>query len=533
MESISETPTPKQQARLHEVADLMLEIYNTLARMLYLEPEWIHPGPHDLTPLMPLYECLHLDPSIIYLYHILPYVKGPDWPMDFFMGNSFADFRDPHQVRQGRDPFYTEDKPEEMMRPWMTPLSMLGNHQCVLLYDARRNVVGIYDHETGSSHDPSLGVIQKWNDRKEKVYFIRKDGVETPCDALQAEKYMKEEEVDYKEEEGGDEEQEDRSGNGDTNIWDDMDARPAGRVLRDIVRWYHELLMTPGGGDHAGQKWYEELVRPLYRKHGWPGEDFDADGFLVDQVRAVAAERAKDRAEKPFEELKNLKYSLKECEEKTALAMPQWQEKIAQARNPDEEWLVRWEMWFDDLTARGLQRSLERAEDSIGLGGESQMHKDLPLWELREVQVEFQSKKRRLEALEQELSGSSQEQERIRRAEKETAISERAYLASLADAERLCPGRPPFPLDPCEVYRARIGRWATAIENSEQDAADIRQWMKQLPEGADGARKLAEERLDYLGGCIEGCKKQWQRYVEAMEKLAQKSRAEKAVSRIG
>lgn len=36
--------TPKQKARLHEVADLMLQIYQTLARARYISASWIHPA---------------------------------------------------------------------------------------------------------------------------------------------------------------------------------------------------------------------------------------------------------------------------------------------------------------------------------------------------------------------------------------------------------------------------------------------------------------------------------------------------------
>ena len=67
-----------------------------------------------------------------------------------------------------------------------------------------------------------------------------------------------------------------------------MDALLATDVLRDVVRWYHELVVTPGGDVwDAGTAWREETVRALYRKHGWPGEDFDADAFVEDQARAT------------------------------------------------------------------------------------------------------------------------------------------------------------------------------------------------------------------------------------------------------
>jgi hypothetical protein len=66
--------TTSQKAQLHEVADLMLEIYRTLARMRYLDSSWIYEGPHNIDALLPMYHSCGLDASIIYLYSILPYI---------------------------------------------------------------------------------------------------------------------------------------------------------------------------------------------------------------------------------------------------------------------------------------------------------------------------------------------------------------------------------------------------------------------------------------------------------------------------
>lgn len=67
--------TPAKTAQLHEVADLMLEIYHTLVRMRYLDASWICEGSHDIDDaLLAIYRAHGLVDSIIYLYSILPYV---------------------------------------------------------------------------------------------------------------------------------------------------------------------------------------------------------------------------------------------------------------------------------------------------------------------------------------------------------------------------------------------------------------------------------------------------------------------------
>jgi len=149
--------TPSQKAELHEVADGMLKVYQTLVRMRYLDASLIQEGPHNVDHLLPLYRSLGLDPSIIYLYSILPYVKPGDdgGGGDFFQGGEFADFRDEEDVRQARDPFYS-DAAEDAMRPWMTPLSTVGNHHTALIYDARKHCIGIFDQLNSGSGDHNL-----------------------------------------------------------------------------------------------------------------------------------------------------------------------------------------------------------------------------------------------------------------------------------------------------------------------------------------------------------------------------------------
>ncbi|PCG89448.1 Hypothetical protein PENO1_104650 [Penicillium occitanis (nom. inval.)] len=76
MDQLSEDQKPE----LHEVADLMLEIYQTLAKMRYIDASEIVQGPHDLTETLSHYDdgetILGLDPAIKYLYTILPYVMN-------------------------------------------------------------------------------------------------------------------------------------------------------------------------------------------------------------------------------------------------------------------------------------------------------------------------------------------------------------------------------------------------------------------------------------------------------------------------
>ncbi|KNG89665.1 hypothetical protein ANOM_002299 [Aspergillus nomiae NRRL 13137] len=247
--------TSTQKANLHEVADLLLEIYQTLASMRFLNPAGIIKGPHNIDSVLNLYEELGLDPSIIYLYSILPYIDCRlAGQTDFFKGGIFADFRQAEDIEQGRDPFYIcpgdddyEDEDGPYMRPWVTPLSLIGNHQSVILYDARRHRIWIIDQESWNTSDPALGNMP--------------DSV------------------------AGDEYECGEKSNND-NSFQHVPSRPAGDVLRDMVRWYRSLEIMPGGGENTRPEWnYDELpLRELYSKHGWP-DNFNGDAFVADQLR--------------------------------------------------------------------------------------------------------------------------------------------------------------------------------------------------------------------------------------------------------
>lgn len=279
METIraTESLSAKQKGQLHEVADLLLELFRTLARMRYLKPEWIQPGPHDVSALIPLYESLSIDPSIIYLYSILPYVAQHD--VDFFQGSDFIDFRDKRDVEEGRDPNPSDycggDPAAALMRPWMTPLSRLRNHMDgLIVYDAKRHILGVFpdDGYANTERNRFEGrVYSTWNENGEALYYkYKRGGLEEECGEEEWDKYLEElaaedddgdgdaDETDsgYGEEEEEEEEEEEDDEDEQENYWDEMDARPAGNVLRDIIRWYHELVETPGGGENCGEEWY-------------------------------------------------------------------------------------------------------------------------------------------------------------------------------------------------------------------------------------------------------------------------------------
>jgi len=188
MDAIAASLPATEKAQLHEVADFLLQVFLTLACMRYLDPEWIVQGPHDIDALIPMYRRHDVGDPITYLYSILPYIDtggavqgGPR----FIQGSTFADFRTERDVERGRDPFYDgggedDDEYARVMRPWMTPLSMLGNHGSVVVYSAKTNQVWILDQESVGSSDLDINVglveVGEWEGREVKEEEEGRDG---------------------------------------------------------------------------------------------------------------------------------------------------------------------------------------------------------------------------------------------------------------------------------------------------------------------------------------------------------------------
>ena len=467
----------------------MLKIYQTLVRMQYLDPSWIVEGPHNLDHVMSKLKEDNLDPDIIYLYSILPYIDNHGAEdLDFFQGGEFFDARKAGDLNRARDPFYMDVS----LKPWKTPLSKLGNHESVIFYDARRHKIALEDQMGGSTD-----------------HVIRKRGREGAEDDGEEEDSLAEEEEGERNEYG--------------NGYDDLKWRDAGDVLRDIVTWYEELVETPGGGEHSNNEWDHDDIKPLYITHGWPGPDFDGDAFLISKIRGEAARRAKYLAEHPIQEVDCLEGWLKRDEHWEGIKT-----RIEQADNVDDEWKARWELWIGLRYDARARLELAEAREIMEMdcpGGVCQKPEDLPLYEARELRREAAYAHTAFERLGEAMRNIYPKDDGWDRYEMKSAFMEKkswicqlAMRAAVADADRLCPDRE-LPSTETE-RRRRMQDFArndpkSAIEESEgyivqsQELIDaIREWMKQVPEeGTEGVREVVEQKIAENEESIVGSRK--------------------------
>lgn len=338
-----------------------------------------------------------------------------------------------YDVEQSRDPLYLrpkggfDDEEGEYMRPWFTPLSGTKQRWPGMICDAREHVIWITDKTTGCSTDPVL------------------------CPGYFGEEVVKE----VVEEEGFDvvEELTDLERRHAAQNCYNLEAvrsRDASEVLRDVNRWYRELKETPGqlrpwGNYTPG--WEEpETIRALCLNHGWP-DNFDGEAFEIALIRTYAARQAKSHAEEPLKAVEFYENQIRCLEERAVEQL----KTIDEATSAHEEWKARVYLFKAQHDLKASKEGLQRAKETAARycpDGQCQKQEDLPLWEWEQLRLVTDLYKNRVQhPASKELDYRDrdatprvleiQHQHNVRK----LALHNKAFAASQADADRLCPGR--------------------------------------------------------------------------------------------
>lgn len=548
--------TQEQKARLHEVAGLMLEIYRTLAEMRHLRPESIIEGPHDLTAMDATYEKLELDPAVVYLYRILPFVDT-DFAdgADFFQGGMFFNQVEIGDVTQGRDPFHRLSRPNEhggdiengeYMSPWYTPLSKCGNHSPVMIYDTRQHRIWIVDQILGWSTDPRFSGTRyegmdlkqeepSWGDSGESVWsdsrhdegsqsdgsseFWNDEETDLTTSELDALNADIDQNVDFDEGfvvlEGLTEwERRDAMQGENKNTLEIIRSRNATAVLQDVNRCYLELTELPGQGCRSSDEWRQVgNLKQIYLRNGWRAQ-FDGEAFMIDLVRTYCAERAKYFADIPLQNIARLEQWLA----LSVTDIERLQKEVKNAEGCDREWQSRFLLWQAKQMEARCRADLSRAQmEAVKLcpGGKSQELEDLPLWECEKLRVEAYWRRRRLidEPCHGALSvrgGAYSHRREIQRQhnQRKAALYEKAFAASLVDTQRLCPGKT-FEsatgiqsLDgPSQAQQ--LERQREHLDYLKKHVEQLREFLTHIPDDAVKTRRDVEAKVKHEEDDIE------------------------------
>ncbi|CAI4219744.1 unnamed protein product [Parascedosporium putredinis] len=419
--------TPEKKAQLHEVRDLMLEIYQTLVRMRYLKPGWIQEGPHDLDSHKRFHESLDLDPSIQYLYRILPYVHNRH--LAFFQGSVFADFRDKDTTITCTSAYSSTGNVLSSANDGTGDGSaaQVQDGQGTPTRDAspsspepRAAAAGHHDADDGhSSHSEGDGTDQSDQEMEDTEAESVDDDDEEDEEG--------DEDMDGEDEDWSSADEDDEEINGEA--YNLGNGRPAPDVLRDIILWFKSLDEFPSG-EHAGPGWELEDVAPLYRKHGWPGDDFDGDAFEIDHARLDATSRILSHAGHVPERIQALQGSFIPYQKQ---GLETVRARLATASTPEEEWAARWELFRDERRLQHMQAELADLEATTArLNLNEQL---LPPHEARGKLAQFRGE---LEKSDSQYSRAYCE-DMIAESEEAIRLHEGAIALAEADAKRLAP----------------------------------------------------------------------------------------------
>jgi hypothetical protein len=136
-------PSTNTPINPNDIVDLMSRYYQLLSRMRYFPESRIKYPPHDPPVDVEFAASLGMEPQVIELLQLLPYVDGLNNEDEFIMNGSFADFRKRHVLERSRDPkFLSPDKGFEVengeyVRPWVLVVTQCGNRGSVVYYDTR------------------------------------------------------------------------------------------------------------------------------------------------------------------------------------------------------------------------------------------------------------------------------------------------------------------------------------------------------------------------------------------------------------
>ncbi|CZR60775.1 uncharacterized protein PAC_10671 [Phialocephala subalpina] len=246
-DDMSEDDTPHTPFDPRDIATLLSNYYQLMARMRYFSPDCIKYPPHDPPIDVEFAKSLDLEPQVIELLQVLPYVEGLNNEDEFILSGSFADMRQKSVLEQSRDPDYVDptggydEENGKYVMPWMLVLNECGNH----------------------------GSIMYFNTRNSKITMVWQGGAGGGC----ADPYF------WGKHSSGDEDPHEIN----DNRIEQFPSRPATDLFADFtnrlmtLEWIPFNTYGPRIVDEHSKDEYPDL-KLLFETYGWPGE-LDAEGF--------------------------------------------------------------------------------------------------------------------------------------------------------------------------------------------------------------------------------------------------------------
>ncbi|KAF9691402.1 hypothetical protein EKO04_010589 [Ascochyta lentis] len=255
------------EAKLQDIANLMHDIYTTLANSTFIPHNAIQRGPHQInTTTLP---CKP-NAAVLRLVHMLPYVDASlVQEADWIYGGHFMDYRNPEHLAELCDPLRGQSigwtdyfsQSDLALTNWGTG-GWNNDRSWVMIYDTERDAIRIFDAE-------------EWVGR------------------YQAQREFGDEMNDWWFEDMGE------------YVWDRLNG--AMHILRAIVGNYRSLKWTPWetSNREIGFGVPPNTTRALLQHNGWPSS-FNPERFRADFIRANHKPSGKGRAEALHKRIEDL-----------------------------------------------------------------------------------------------------------------------------------------------------------------------------------------------------------------------------------
>jgi hypothetical protein len=498
---------PTSESQVQEVSALLDDIYTTLANMTFIPATAIKRGHHNInTTAIP---CQR-DSAALRLMAIMPFVDqfevkehGEVYRTDWLYGGEFIDYRRPKHLIESCDPVRSENT-WFYTGPNMVALTSWGSGGWngdathVLVYDAARNAIGVWDGE---------GWIRLYDQDDPAYPYFDYTGVGLFNHSITANLAVG------------------RDGWG-WQVWFD-----APTLLRRMLHAYQSLAWTPWETSNREDGWgvTDDSVKELLRKNGWP-HVFDADQFNADFIRAKHKPSGRGLAEDALNIIEELQGKQEEEGKYHAIGrIPQTKQSIERLerytkQETDENarwyWVYRaqsdrWKLARDEADLAAAKTTVER----LCPDGVCVKDKDLILWEFFSLGKEYKKAQRHLppeKACEQDLKDTtdplSYNSERynncVTKRHREAHWLQLAYTQSEADALKSGTLLPRSSL--LDRANAEVKRMEQQIARVEAQALEMYAWLPTLPENAEWARtefetavSAVQNRLRNLKAAIE------------------------------
>jgi hypothetical protein len=337
-----------KMSQLREVAELMDEIYLTLAKMTYIPETAIKRGPHKIDHDL-VREAGSSD-AVFALLEILPYVDGSIIDeKSWLFGGEFIDYRNRDDLKELSDSLHHGG---DYMSPNIVALTKWGQIQSVLLYDVENNNMRLIHSDLYFVHDLDF------------------ESLGDPKDRLRL------------------------RGPGAKEIFNKLPSCKGSKLLKDVLQRLKSTELLPwawvSNFDEEEEN-EEKVIKQLLMKNGWP-DTFNGDQFNADIIRYRSKPSSDGWGAGPLRYIKQIEGVEGQnlgWIQLTKSKINSLKKEVSATLNLQERLGLEWKLKKEVYNLARQENKLAEAKEEVQRlcpGGVCMANDELILWELRNIE---------------------------------------------------------------------------------------------------------------------------------------------------